>query len=105
MIRRGLPILLAAALLLSGCTANQKPMPQGKEEIRGGKRHLIQAEKDEAGQYHARDDDLIGLDLDLELARSINRKSCQEVLHLLRRTVQKNAPGQGRCAESIIPDR
>ena len=31
MIRRGLPLLLAAALLLSGCTANQKPMPQGKE--------------------------------------------------------------------------
>ena len=30
MIRRGLPLLLAAALLLSGCTANQKPMPQGK---------------------------------------------------------------------------
>ena len=31
MIRRGLPLLFAAALLLSGCTANQKPMPQGKE--------------------------------------------------------------------------
>ena len=30
MIRRGLPLLLAASLL-SGCTANQKPMPQGKE--------------------------------------------------------------------------
>ena len=31
MIRRGLPLLLAAALLLSGCAAGQKPMPQGKE--------------------------------------------------------------------------
>ena len=31
MIRRGLPLLLAAALVLSGCKANQKPMPQGKE--------------------------------------------------------------------------
>lgn len=47
----------------------QKKRRRKQEEIRGGKRDLIQAEKDEAGQYHARDDDLVGLDLDLELAR------------------------------------
>lgn len=47
----------------------QKKRRRKQEEIRGGGRYLIQVEKDEAGQYHARDDDLVGLDLDLELAR------------------------------------
>ena len=46
----------------------QKKRRRKQEKIRGDRRDLIQAEKDEAGQYHARDDDLVGLDLYLELA-------------------------------------
>ena len=32
MYRRGLPLLLTAVLLLSGCTAGQKNMPQKTDE-------------------------------------------------------------------------